>query len=49
MRAALRLDLRRHGIVITGLGLLHVGDRNEADFEASLRLLELARDRFARC
>ncbi len=45
---ALRLDLGRHRIVETGLRLLHVRDRDEADLEASLRLLELARDRLTR-
>ena len=38
---SLRLDLEGDGIVVAGLRLLHVRDRDQADLETPLRLLEL--------
>ena len=38
----LGFDLQRDGLVEPRLNLLNVGDRDQADLEAPLRLLELA-------
>ena len=38
----MRRDLQCDGLVVTRLDLLDVGNRDEAHFEAPLRLLELA-------
>ena len=38
----------RGRLIVRGARFLHVGDRDQADLEALVRLLELARERFER-
>ena len=47
-QCTLRLNDGRSGLIVRGARFLNVGDGDQTDLEALVRLLELARERFER-